>query len=101
MQTLCIYCCARLVWMKRSLANKTRRVKSIRGVHLMSPVKKLWWCLGILFVGSFGALLLIGGEIYRQAPPEPEVVVAEDGRVLFTLDDIQRGRQVWQTMGGQ
>lgn len=67
----------------------------------MSPVKKLWWCLGILFVGSFGALLLIGGEIYRQAPPEPEAVVAEDGRVIFTLDDIQRGRQVWQTMGGQ
>ncbi len=67
----------------------------------MSSIRRLWWFLGILFVGSFGALLLIGGEIYRQAPPMPDQVVAEDGRTVFTLDQIQRGRQVWQTMGGQ
>jgi nitric oxide reductase subunit B len=67
----------------------------------MTSIKRLWWFLAILFVGSFSALLLIGSEIYRQAPPMPDLVVAEDGRVVFTLDDIQRGRQVWQSMGGQ
>jgi len=30
----------------------------------------------------------------------PERVVAEDGRVLYTRADIERGRQVWQSMGG-
>ena len=67
----------------------------------MSPIRKLWWILGIMFIASFGALLIIGGEIYRQAPPMPEQVVSEDGRTVFTLDQMQRGRQVWQSMGGQ
>lgn len=67
----------------------------------MSSVRKLWLFLGVLFVSSFGVLLFIGGDIYRQAPPMPDQVVAEDGSVVFTLDELQRGRQVWQTMGGQ
>lgn len=67
----------------------------------MSPIKKLWWFLGILFVVSFGVLLSIGGEIYRQAPPLPDRVVTTGGETVFTLEDIQRGRQVWQSMGGQ
>jgi nitric oxide reductase subunit B len=67
----------------------------------MNATKRLWWILGILFLLSFATLGWIGGEIYRQAPPLPERVVSEDGRTLFTLDDIQRGRQVWQTTGGQ
>ncbi|MFU8832203.1 MAG: nitric-oxide reductase large subunit [Wenzhouxiangella sp.] len=67
----------------------------------MSSIKRLWWFLGILCVCSFSALLLVGSEIYRQAPPLPDLVIADDGRELFTLDTIQRGRQVWQSMGGQ
>ncbi len=67
----------------------------------MSSIKKLWWFLGIMFVASFGTLLLIGGEIYRQAPPMPDQVVAEDGRVVFDRSSIETGRQVWQSMGGQ
>jgi hypothetical protein len=35
------------------------------------------------------------------APPMPEAVVARDGRVVFARDDIERGRQVWQSIGGQ
>lgn len=49
---------------------------------------------------SFGALAFIGGDIYRQAPPLPGQVVSSGGEVLFTRDEIQRGRQVWQTTGG-
>ncbi|GAB4177487.1 MAG: nitric-oxide reductase large subunit [Wenzhouxiangellaceae bacterium] len=67
----------------------------------MNATRRLWWILGVMFVVSFGALLLIGSEIHRQMPPIPEAVVAEDGTVLYSRDDIQRGRQVWQTLGGQ
>ena len=67
----------------------------------MNPTRRLWWILGVMFVVSFGALLLIGSEIYREMPPIPETVVSEDGDVIYTRDDIQRGRQVWQTLGGQ
>lgn len=67
----------------------------------MTSIRRLWWFLGILFVSSFSLLLFIGSEIYRQAPPMPEQVVSTNGQTLFTLDDMQRGRQVWQTMGGQ
>lgn len=67
----------------------------------MNATRRLWWILGILCVLSFGTLGWIGGEIYREAPPMPERVVSSDGTTLFTLDDMQRGRQVWQTTGGQ
>nr|WP_276533726.1 nitric-oxide reductase large subunit [Stenotrophomonas acidaminiphila] len=56
--------------------------------------------LGTLLVVSFAVLLWAGTEIFRSAPPMPERVVAEDGRVLYTRADIERGRQVWQSMGG-
>ena len=66
----------------------------------MNPTRRLWWILGVMFVVSFGALLLIGSEIYREMPPIPETVVSQNGDVIYTRDDIQRGRQVWQTLGG-
>src|SRR5690606_14120879 len=66
----------------------------------MNPSKRLWWTLAALFTVSFGILLWIGGDIYRQAPPMPEQVVSQSGRILYSKDDIQRGRQVWQSMGG-
>lgn len=67
----------------------------------MDPTRRLWWILGVMFALSFGALLFIGSEIYREMPPIPEQVLSEDGSTIYTRDDIQRGRQVWQTLGGQ
>ncbi|AKS42932.1 nitric-oxide reductase large subunit [Wenzhouxiangella marina] len=67
----------------------------------MNPTRRLWWILGILFVVSFAALGFIGTEIYRQMPPVPAEVVSESGEILYTRDQIEQGRQVWQTMGGQ
>ncbi|MDX1571052.1 MAG: nitric-oxide reductase large subunit [Xanthomonadales bacterium] len=67
----------------------------------MNPTRKLWITLAGILAVSFGVLLFMGKEIYRVAPPVPEVVETTDGRQLFTRDDIQTGRQVWQTMGGQ
>ena len=66
----------------------------------MSSTRKLWAALAVLLLGSFAVLLFMGGEIYRHAPPLPDRVIGEDGAVLFETADIQRGRQVWQSIGG-
>ena len=43
----------------------------------------------------------MGGEIHRQQPPMPEKVQTESGTLLFTRADIETGRTVWQSIGGQ
>jgi nitric oxide reductase subunit B len=67
----------------------------------MSELKKSWWLLGTTIVVAFFILGFFGREVYRQAPPIPERVVASDGRLLMTKDDILTGQQVWQSTGGQ
>ena len=67
----------------------------------MNSTRKLWVGLAALLIASFAVLLWVGSEVHRQAPPVPERVVAEDGRVIFTRQDIETGRQVWQSIGGQ
>ena len=66
----------------------------------MSNTKKLWLGLAALLIASFAVLLWAGGEIFRAAPPVPERVVGENGEVVYTRADIEKGRQVWQSMGG-
>ncbi|WP_140908684.1 nitric-oxide reductase large subunit [Cognatiluteimonas lumbrici] len=66
----------------------------------MDNTRKLWIALGALLAISFGVLLWAGSEIFREAPPVPEQVVADDGTVVFTKQDILTGRRVWQSMGG-
>jgi len=67
----------------------------------MTQIKRLWWVLGVVFVLSFMALGLIGADMYHQAPPIPAAIVTQEGETLYTRADIERGRQVWQSMGGQ
>jgi nitric oxide reductase subunit B len=67
----------------------------------MSTTRKLWLSLGTLLIVGFSILLWMGGEIFRQAPPMPEAVVSERGDTIYTRADIERGRQVWQSIGGQ
>ena len=63
--------------------------------------KRLWLVLALV-VGIGFLLLGFGGrEVYRQAPPLPERVVTESGRVLTTRTEILDGQQVWQGIGGQ
>lgn len=33
-------------------------------------------------------------------PPIPSAVVTENGETIYTRADIQKGRQVWQSIGG-
>jgi nitric oxide reductase subunit B len=67
----------------------------------MSSTRKLWIALAILLGVSFSVLLWVGGEIHREMPPMPEQVVTRSGQVVFTRADIETGRQVWQSTGGQ
>jgi nitric oxide reductase subunit B len=67
----------------------------------MSTTGRLWSGLCTLLVVGFGVLLWMGTEIHRQAPPMPEAVVTERGDTVYTRADIELGRQVWQSIGGQ
>jgi nitric oxide reductase subunit B len=66
----------------------------------MTNSRKLWTWLGAIFVVSFAILGLIGRDIYVQAPPVPDRVVTASGATVYTRDDFQNGREVWQTLGG-
>lgn len=67
----------------------------------MSVNGRLWTGLGALLLVSFAVLLWVGGEIHRVMPPIPAAVVTTDGTTVYTAADIERGRQVWQSIGGQ
>ena len=67
----------------------------------MSAGRKLWLGLGVLLLLSFTVLLWVGGEIHRVMPPIPAQVITDDGAVVYTRADIEKGRQVWQSIGGQ
>jgi nitric oxide reductase subunit B len=67
----------------------------------MDQTRRLWIGLGSLLAAAFSVLLWMGGDIYRHAPPMPERVQSADGRTLFTRADIETGRIVWQSIGGQ
>src|SRR3546814_7560381 len=79
---------------------------TVRRERVMEPksvqiTRRLWWGLGALLVVSFGIMLWIGKDIYQTAPPMPEQVVTRSGQVVYTRDDIEVGRSVWQSIGGQ
>ncbi|GMU21796.1 MAG: nitric oxide reductase [Phycisphaerae bacterium] len=62
---------------------------------------RLWFAMGAVIALSFATLGYYGMDIYRQAPPVPERVVTQDGRVVLTGQDIREGMNVWQSTGGQ
>jgi len=74
---------------------------SFIGDFAMTTTRKLWLGLAALLTISFGILLWMGGEIYRSAPPMPDRVVSSDGTLLYSRADLDQGRQVWQSIGGQ
>lgn len=63
--------------------------------------RRLWLGLGALLIVSFGIMLWIGKDIYQTAPPMPQQVVTQSGQVVYTRADIETGRHVWQSIGGQ
>ncbi|MBP7370352.1 MAG: nitric-oxide reductase large subunit, partial [Arenimonas sp.] len=69
--------------------------------HAMETTRKLWIGLITLLCVGFAVLLWMGGEIYRHQPPIPESIQTESGQVIYTRSDIETGRTVWQSFGGQ
>lgn len=63
-------------------------------------MKKLWWSFAAILVVSFSILGWIGTRIYQEKPPIPDKVVATDGTVVIAPGEIERGQNVWQSMGG-
>ncbi|MDA0238448.1 MAG: nitric-oxide reductase large subunit, partial [Proteobacteria bacterium] len=63
-------------------------------------IGRLWTILVVGMVVMFGTLLFLGAEIYQKAPPIPSVVKSVDGTILYTREDIDRGQNVWQSIGG-
>jgi len=62
---------------------------------------RLWIGFALVVGLSFLVLGYFGYEIYMQAPPVPEQICSQEGKVLFTADDIKEGQSVWQSIGGQ
>ena len=78
--------------------------RSHRGLPSETKVNntsRLWKVLGAMLVVSFAILLFMGREIYLSAPPIPTEVKTASGTTIYTKEDIQTGRKVWQTIGGQ
>jgi len=63
-------------------------------------VKSLWYALAAVIVFSFAVLLYYGKEIYYKMPPVPRAV-GTNHELLYTHDDIQEGKLIWQSIGGQ
>jgi nitric oxide reductase subunit B len=63
-------------------------------------VRRLWIILSVGTAVMFTALLALGWEIYQKAPPIPEAVRSQSGRVIYTRENIQTGQQIWQSIGG-
>ncbi|WP_348944911.1 nitric-oxide reductase large subunit [Chitinibacter sp. FCG-7] len=67
----------------------------------MQKTRNLWRWLAIVFFLSFAALGWLGREIYLDKPPIPQHIIASNGQLLYTGEQIQRGQQAWLSAGGQ
>ncbi len=53
----------------------------------------------LVFLTGFTILGIMAYQAYTDTPPIPERVVTEDGRVLYTREDIQDGQQLFLQSG--
>jgi len=63
-------------------------------------IRRLWIILASSMLVMFGTLLYYGGQIYLAAPPIPATVRTDGGATVFTREQILRGQNVWQSIGG-
>jgi nitric oxide reductase subunit B len=63
-------------------------------------ISTLWFQVAVItFAVGFGVLAFLAYQIYAVSPPIPRQVVTDDGKVLFTDDDIMAGQHVFQKYG--
>jgi len=63
-------------------------------------VKKYWIAFTAVIVVGFLVLGWAGWRIYQEKPPIPASVVTSDGRQIMSGEEISKGQNVWQAMGG-
>jgi nitric oxide reductase subunit B len=63
-------------------------------------IRRLWIIFGASMAIMFGILLYFGAQIYHTKPPMPSAVRTASGQILYTNKEIQRGQEVWQSIGG-
>jgi nitric oxide reductase subunit B len=63
-------------------------------------IRRLWIIFAASMVVMFGTLLYYGGQIYQAKPPIPALVQTVSGETVFTRAQIERGQNLWQSMGG-
>jgi nitric oxide reductase subunit B len=63
-------------------------------------VRRLWIIFAVTMVVMFGTLIYFGQQIYQTKPPIPTAVATAGGPTLYTGAEIERGQNVWQSMGG-
>jgi nitric oxide reductase subunit B len=63
--------------------------------------RRHWIALVLVMLAGFATLAAYAPRIRSAAPPIPERVLGPGGEVLLTAEDIQRGQNVWQSIGGQ
>ncbi len=67
----------------------------------MKNTTRLWFLLGAVILVTLFILGWFGKELYRKVPPIPLRVQTTSGQILLTKEDILKGQQVWQSIGGQ
>src|SRR4051794_27815371 len=67
----------------------------------MHATRKILTWVAIICVLSFSVLGWVGTEIYLNGPPIPQQVKGDNGEVLFSAGQIERGQQAWLSAGGQ
>jgi len=72
----------------------------VASYETLFSIRRLWIILAASMAVMFGTLLYFGGQIYQAKPPIPAAVRSAGGPTLFTRADIERGQNVWQSMGG-
>ena len=73
----------------------------IRAPRTRRGLRTLWMGLIAVVGVSFAALLYFGGEIYQTAPPVPNLIRTTGGQVVFDKATVERGMDVWRSVGGQ
>jgi nitric oxide reductase subunit B len=68
---------------------------------MQNNTRRLWAGLAVVFFLSFAALGWIGREIYLAAPPIPAAVQDQNGRTIYTGEQIRDGQRAWRAAGGQ
>src|SRR4029077_13137953 len=63
-------------------------------------VRRLWLIFAATMILMFGTLIYFGQQIYQAKPPIPDLVATNSGRIIYTRAQIERGQNVWQSMGG-